>query len=74
MMTPRDRVITEVSRAQGVMMTMYALIRDMGIANMVEEGKTGELESVVGATLKGIQKVVDLWDGSPDAEDENETD
>lgn len=44
------------ARAQGVIMTMGALLRDMGIANMVDEGKTGKLDEVVGISIHALNE------------------
>lgn len=72
MMTPRDRVLTATARAQGVIMTMGALLRDMGIANMVDEGKTGKLDDIVAHSIHALNEVVHLWDGNPEAGDTDE--
>ena len=69
MMTPRDRVLTVTARAQGVILTMGALLRDMGIANMVDEGKTGELGAVVRGTVNALSEVARLWDDETEGED-----
>lgn len=69
MMTPRDRVLTATARAQGVILTMGALLRDMGIANMVDEGKTGELGAVVRGTVNALSEVARLWDDETEGED-----
>ena len=68
-MTPRDRVIVATARAQGVILTMNALLRDMGIANMVDEGKTGELGAVVRGTVNALSEVARLWDDETEGED-----
>lgn len=68
-MTPREQIIAQVSRAQGVLMTLYGLVRDIEIASLVDDGKTGELGGVVMDTIHGLNRVVDLWDG---VEDEGE--
>lgn len=67
MMTPRDRVLTATAMAQGVILTMGALLRDMGIANMVDDGKTGKLDKVVSGTIHALNEVAKLWDNSPEA-------
>lgn len=72
MMTPRDRVLTATARAQGVIMTMGALLRDMGIANMVDDGKTGKLDDVVGNSIHALNEVAQLWDGELEAGDADE--
>lgn len=72
MLKPRDEVIAEISRAEGVMMTMYALIRDMGITNKVEADKDGKLGDVLGDAMNGLQRVVELWDTDPAEEAEDE--
>lgn len=48
-------------------MTMGALLRDMGIANMVDDGKTGKLDEVVSGTIHALNEVAKLWDNSPEA-------
>lgn len=60
------------ARAQGVIMTMGALLRDMGIANMVDEGKTGKLDEVVGNSIHSLNEVAQLWDYAPEAGDGDE--
>lgn len=68
MKNPRDKMIAEISRAEGVMMAMYAMLRDMGIVSMVDEDKNGKLGDVLGDTLNGLNYVIDLWDGEADAD------
>ena len=74
MMTPRDRVIIATARAQGVILTMNALLRDMGIANMVDDGKTAKLDEVTMNAFKMLNEVRELWDYDPgkDGEINNE--
>ena len=60
------------ARAQGVIMTMGALLRDMGIANMVDEGKTGKLDEVVTHSIKALNEAAQLWDYAPEAGDGDE--
>ena len=55
------------ARAQGVIMTMGALLRDMGIANMVDDGKTGKLDDVVAHSIHALNEVAQLWDYDPKA-------
>ena len=69
-MTPKDNVIAELSRAQGVLMTLYALIRDMGIANMVDEDKNGKLGDVIGDTMQGLNSILDAWDYDPSKDED----
>lgn len=71
MMKNRDKVIAEIGRAQGVMMTMYALLRDMGIVNMVDEEKNGKLGDVLGDTMQGLDSIVEAWDYDPTQDEEN---
>lgn len=61
--------MTATARAQGVILTMGALLRDMGIANMVDEGKTGELGAVVRGTVNALSEVARLWDDETEGED-----
>lgn len=61
--------MTATARAQGVILTMGALLRDMGIANMVDEGKTGELGAVVSGTVNALNEVARLWDDETEGED-----
>lgn len=68
-MTPREQMIAEISRAEGVMMTLYGFVRDTEIASLVDEDKNGKLGDVIGDTLQGLDHVIDLWDG---VEDEGE--
>lgn len=72
MMTPRDRVLVATARAQGVLMTMGALLRDMGIANMVPDDKTAALEEVVGHTIHALNEAAQLWDCDLEAGDADE--
>lgn len=72
MMTPRDIALIATARAQGVIMTMGALLRDMGIANMVDEGKTGKVDEVVTHSIHALNEVAQLWDGNPEAGDADE--
>ena len=65
MMTPRDRVIVATARAQGVILTMNALLRDMGITNMVDESKTAKLDEVAMNAYKMLTEVRELWDYDP---------
>lgn len=60
------------ARAQGVIMTMGALLRDMGIANMVDDGKTGKLDEVVGNSIHALNEAAQLWDYAPEAGDSDE--
>lgn len=60
------------ARAQGVIMTMGALLRDMGIANMVDEGKTGKLDEVVDNSIHALNEAAQLWDYAPEAGDSDE--
>ncbi|MBQ6120258.1 MAG: hypothetical protein IJI59_00810 [Clostridia bacterium] len=72
MMTPKERVLVATARAQGVIMTMGALLRDMGIANMVDEGKTGKLDEVVDNSIHALNEAAQLWDYAPEAGDGDE--
>ena len=58
-------MVYETGRAQGVIMTMYALLRDMGIANMVDDDKDGKLGAVTADTVQGLNEIVELWDSDP---------
>lgn len=58
----RDRIRGEVSRASGVLMLMYGLVRDLNICSMVEENKAGFFGSVVQDTLEGLMLINDLID------------
>lgn len=60
------------ARAQGVIVTMGALLRDMGIANMVDEGKTGKLDEVVGNSIHALNEAAQLWNYAPEAGDGDE--
>ena len=60
------------ARAQGVIMTMGALLRDMGIVNMVDEGKTEKLDEVVANSIHALNEVAQLWDYDPKAGDGDE--
>lgn len=51
-------IVAEITRAQGVIMTMFALIRDMGIANMVDDGKDGKLGEVVNDAIMGLNSIL----------------
>ncbi|MBQ1788568.1 MAG: hypothetical protein II008_00185 [Oscillospiraceae bacterium] len=53
-------------------MTMGALLRDMGIANMVDDGQTGKLDDVVGNSIHALNEVAQLWDGELEAGDADE--
>lgn len=64
--------MTATARAQGVIMTMGALLRDMGIANMVDDGKTGKLDEVVGNSIHALNEAAQLWDYAPEAGDGDE--
>ena len=72
MMTPRDRVIVATARAQGVILTMNALLRDMGITNMVDESKTAKLDEVAMNAYKMLTEVRELWDYDPAKDGEND--
>lgn len=61
--TPRDTMIAEISRAEGVIMTLYALVRDCQIGAMVDEAANGKMGDVIGDTLEGLNRVIHLWDG-----------
>lgn len=60
------------ARAQGVIMTMGALLRDMGIANMVDEGKTGKLDEVVANSIHALNEAAQLWNYAPESGDSDE--
>jgi hypothetical protein len=53
-------------------MTMGALLRDMGIANMVDDGKTGKLDDLVVNSIHALNEVAQLWDGELEAGDADE--
>lgn len=74
MMTPRDQMIAEISRAQGVIMTMYGIIRGLEIASLVPSDANGKLGDVVGDTMNGLNSIVELWDGSSANEKDEDTD
>ena len=62
-MTPREKMIAEISRAEGVLTTLYGFVRDMEIGSLVNDDKNGKLGDVIGDTLLGLNSVIDLWDG-----------
>jgi hypothetical protein len=51
---------------------MGALLRDMGIANMVPDDKTAALEEVVGHTIHALNEAAQLWDGDLETGDADE--
>lgn len=65
----RDKVIYEVARVTGVMMTMYGMLRDMGICNMVDDGKVGVLGGVVQGAVDGLGRIVEMWDYDPEQDE-----
>ena len=62
-MTPREKVVAQVSRAQGVLMTLYGFVSDP---------RTKRLDSVIDDTINGLNRIVDLWDGVEDEGEESE--
>lgn len=70
----KQTIIAEIGRAGGVMMTMYALIRDMGIANMVDDDKNGKLGDVLGDTMHGLNGIIDIINADGGWEDDDEVD
>lgn len=65
MMTPRDKLIAEISRAQGVITALYGVVRDMNIGSLVDKDENGKLGDVISDTLNGLNSIVDLWDDAP---------
>lgn len=58
----RDQVIMQIARAQGVIATMYGVIRDTQCGALLEKDDRGELGRVVSETVRGLDNLGDLWD------------
>lgn len=66
-MTPRDNVIYATGKAEGVLCALYAIVRDMTIGGLVDEGKDGKLGDVIGDTIMALNYVREAWDKGADA-------
>lgn len=57
-MTPHEMAI-QIARAEGVMMALYGICRDLVIGCTVDEEKNGKLGDVVGDAMNGLTMVYD---------------
>lgn len=48
---------TQIARAEGVMMALYGICRDMVIGCSVDEDKDGKLGDVMADTMNGLMQV-----------------
>ena len=55
-MTPHEMTI-QIARAEGVMMALYGICRDLVIGCSVDEDKDGKLGDVLGDTMNGLMQV-----------------
>lgn len=55
-MTPHEMTI-QIARAEGVMMALYGICRDLVIGCSVDEDKDGKLGDVMGDTMNGLMQV-----------------
>lgn len=55
-MTPHEMTI-QIARAEGVMMALYGICRDLVIGCSVGENKDGKLDDVLGDTMNGLNNV-----------------
>lgn len=55
-MTPHEMTI-QIARAEGVMMALYGIYRDMVVGCSVDEDKDGKLGDVMGDTMNGLMQV-----------------
>lgn len=68
-MTPHEMTI-QIARAEGVMMALYGITRDLVIGCSVDENKDGKLGDVLGDTMNGLMQVYnELDDRSDDTEE-----
>ncbi len=61
MMTPRENVMVATAKAEGVLCTLYAIVRDMNIGQLVDKNENGKLGDVIGDTLAGLEYVREAW-------------
>lgn len=55
-MTPHEMTI-QIARAEGVMMTLYGLCRDLVIGCSVDENKDGKLGDAMSDAVNGLMQV-----------------
>lgn len=55
-MTPHEMTV-QIARAEGVMMALYGICRDMVIGCSVDEDKNGKLGDAVGDAMGGLVQV-----------------
>lgn len=55
-MTPHEMTI-QIARAEGVMMALYGVYRDMVVGFSVDEDKVGKMGDVLGDTMNGLMQV-----------------
>lgn len=55
-MTPHEMTI-QIARAEGVVMALYGIYRDMVVGCIVDEDKDGKLGDVLGDTMSGLMQV-----------------
>lgn len=55
-MTPHEMTV-QIARAEGVMMALYGIYRDMVVGCSVDEDKDGKLGDVLGDTMNGLMQV-----------------
>lgn len=55
-MTPHEMTI-QIARAEGVMMALYGIYRDMVVGCSVDEDKDGKLGDVMCDTMNGLMQV-----------------
>lgn len=55
-MTPHEMTI-QIARAEGVMMALYGIYRDIVVGCSVDEDKNGKLGDVIGDAMNGLIQV-----------------
>lgn len=72
-MTPHEMTI-QIARAEGVMMALYGITRDLVIGCSVDADKDGKLGDVMADTMNGLMQVYnELDDNSGDTEEKRFT-
>lgn len=57
----RDNVIAEISRAQGVILTLYGICRDK-CCFLVDDDKDGKTGDVISDTMNGLNSIICEYD------------
>lgn len=62
----RQKILSEITRAEGVLTAMYGFVRDMVIMDKVADSKDGKTGDVIGDTLRGLNEaIMELGENGP---------